>query len=412
MLPRSKIILASSLGTLIEWAEFSFYAYLLAQFSHLFFSMLTHEAALIAAFGTFAVSYLARPLGGIFFGYIGDKFGRQKALVGSILLMGFVTLAMGLLPTYQQIGTTAPLLLIALRFLQGVAVAGEFMGAGVLVVENDTQAPYFSSSWISTAAAGGMLLGGFAGIVVSLPNMPDWAWRVPFWIGFLSCGVGFYIRFALSETTEYQALLHQQRVTSTPIKTLLQDHRISLLKTFLFAALIGIFIYICNIWWVTYVIERGYFSPLAARTLATSAQAGVVILTPIMGWVAQRWQASKVMSLGLFGTLITAPLLLLLAGKMSFHSILLVELLYALSLAALTAPMLKYLANLFPTAVRYSGQAIGWNMAVAVFGGTAPLVAQLLSSQQSTLALAGYVVGTGLIALLVNQQFSHRPLKG
>jgi MHS family proline/betaine transporter-like MFS transporter len=250
-----------------------------------------------------------------------------------------------------------------------------------------------------------MLLGGFAGIIVSLPNMPDWAWRVPFLIGFLSCAIGFYIRFALSETAEYQALLGQQRVASTPIKTLLQDHRTSLLKTFLFAALIGIFIYICNIWWVTYVIERGYFNPLAARTLATSAQAGVVILTPIMGWIAQRWQASKVMSLGLLGTLITAPLLLLLAGTMSFHSMLLVELLYALSLAALTAPMLKYLANLFPTAVRYSGQAIGWNMAVAVFGGTAPLVAQLLSSQPTLIGLVGYIVIGGTITVYINRFF-------
>jgi len=400
-----KVLIASTLGTLIEWAEFSFYGYLITRFSHLFFPSFSPQIAILLALATFAISYIARPIGAVFFGHMGDKYGRQRALVGSLLLMGCVTLAMGLLPTYQTISITAPTLLVLLRFLQGVAMAGEFMGAGIFVVESDPSKPYFSSSWISTAAAAGMLLGGMFGILVSLPSMPVWAWRLPFLLGFVGCLIGFYIWRSLAETPEYQQLLNQQRTLATPLKTLLQNHRLPLLQTFTLSAFIGIFIYVCNIWWVTYVIEQGYFTPLAARTLATIAQGSVVLFTPVMGMLAQHWRSIPLMRLGVFTSLGVAPVLLLLPGHVGFYTLLAIELLYALGLAALTAPMFKYLSRLFIPEVRYSGQSIGWNLGVAIFGGTAPLMAELFVAHYSIIWVIGYIVISGILVLLLNFSF-------
>ncbi len=180
-----QIILANSIGTLVEWAEFCFYGYLVHLFSHLFFPMLSNSASIIAAFGAFGISYLARPLGGLLFGHIGDKFGRQRALSGAILLMGLATFGVGILPTYNSIGIAAPILLVLLRLLQGVAVAGEYTGAAIYILEHHQARPYFASSWIGASSAAGMLVGALFGVIVSLPAMPDWAWRIPFYCGFI-----------------------------------------------------------------------------------------------------------------------------------------------------------------------------------------------------------------------------------
>lgn len=402
----NKIILAGSIGTLVEWAEFCFYGYLVHLFSHLFFPMLSEQAGIIAAFGAFAISYIARPIGSIIFGYMGDKLGRKKAFSSSILLMGFATLCMGLLPTYNSIGYAAPLLLMALRFLQGMAVAGEYTGAAVVIIENNTPKPYLASSWISTSSAAGMLVGSLFGVVTSLPMMPDWAWRVPFCCGFVGCLIGFYLRAKLAETPQYQQLQQTHKIAATPIKTLLKHYRAPLLKIATIAAFIGMYIYICNIWWVTYVIEKGYFTPLQARVLAAIAQGSVVVFTPLMGMLAEAWNGKKLLCLGIIGNTLVVPLLFFATSQQASTPVMVgIELLYALSNAALTAPMFKYFADIFPAPIRYSGQTIGWNVAVAIFGGTAPLIAQFLATDY-LVVLVSYVMLGGIIALLVNYKIT------
>ena len=148
-----KTTLTSFIGTTVEWAEFCFYGYLVTQLSPLFFPMLSPDIAIIAGFGAFAASYLARPLGGIFFGHIGDKWGRKKAFAGSILLMSVATFGIGLLPVYDTIGILAPILLVLLRFFQGLATGGEYPGASVFIIEHNRDKPYFAASWVATAAA-------------------------------------------------------------------------------------------------------------------------------------------------------------------------------------------------------------------------------------------------------------------
>jgi MFS transporter, MHS family, proline/betaine transporter len=400
-------IAAGAIGTLVEWAEFTFYGYLVYPLSQLFFSMLPPELAILASFAGFAISYLARPLGAAIFGHIGDKHGRRNALAGSILLMSLATLGIGLLPTAHQIGAAAAILLLFFRFLQGFSVGGESTGAAVFVIEHCDQKPYFTSSWINTASAAGMLIGGLAAVIISLPGMPTWAWRIPFCLGSAACWIGFYIRRRLSETTAY--LSDHQTTATWPIKTLFLQYRKPLLQTAVVGVFIAVYVYICNIWWITYLIETGDFSAVTARLLAIGGQASVVVLTPLAGLAAERWGGYRVMRGGLLGGLLTAPLLFWASQQQSLLGLIAANVFYAVVLAAVTAVMFKYLADLFPVSVRYSGLALGWSAGVSLIGGSAPLVAQILFSHQLMMLVVIYVSLMGFLALWVTRRATPAP---
>ena len=348
------------------------------------------------------MSYLARPLGSILFGWIGDILGRQKALSSSILFMSIITLGIGVLPTYQTIGIFAPILLILFRFLQGLAVSGEFTGAAIMILEQNPNKACFSSSWINTAAATAKFIGGFASIAVSLPFMPVWAWRMPFCLGFLACLIGFYIRRNLSETAQFQQLQKMNQIERTPIKTIFKNHKKSLLQIASIGAFIGIFTYTCDLWWVSYVIQKGYFNELQARSLPTLIQGSVIVFTPLMGILADFYSEKYIMRLGILGDIILVPLLFFASMKSSFLAIIVIGLFYGLSQGALSASMFKYFSNIFPTSIRYTGQAMGWNIALAIFGGSAPLIAQTLYTNNLLYLLISYVMLSGIIALIIN----------
>lgn len=398
----NKNIIAGGIGTLLEWAEFTFYAYLIVKLSQLFFSNFSTSFALMMGFGTFAVSYLARPLGGIVFGYIGDKKGRKVALTGSILLMAVSTLFIGLLPTYATIGMFASISLIILRFIQGLAVAGEFTGAAIFLAEHDHNKTYLASSWISTFSALGMLIGITAAIIVSLDSMPAWAWRIPFILfGLLAMSFGFLVRLKAVETQTFQVIIHNQEQQS--LFSLLKKYKLSMLKTASIAAFVGIYIYTCNVWWLSYVAERHYISDMNAHMLVIFSQAMVVVLIPVVAILADKIGGRILMSLGLIGASITAFTLFNLTPEADLKTIAQIQVCYALCNAAVTATMFKYLVSIFPAQIRSTGQALSWNVAVAIFGGTAPLVAQALTSSLSVAyAPALYVMLSAFVALIIN----------
>lgn len=398
----NKTAIYCSIGTLVEWAEFTFYAYMSQKFALLFFPMFDPNTAVLMSFGTFAISYLARPIGGILFGHIGDKHGRNTAFSLSIFLMAIVTLCMGILPTYQTIGFAAPILLVALRFLQGIAVSGEFTGAAVYLIENDTsKKPYLSSSWISTASAAGMLVGSFASLLVSLPSMPAWSWRIPFCIGFLACLLGMYARKKLPETMVYKNLLDACKLEKAPLLAVLKNHKAQILQTMSLAAFVGIYIYICNIWWTTYVVANHYFSTTDAKLLTTIGQGCVVIATPLMAMLAERLGGKLIMKIGFIGAVFFAPLLFFTSSKQFFCLTLLLQIIYAICDAMVTAPMFRFLSSIFPAATRCSGQALGWSVSVAIFGGTAPLLAQYLFLHNLGFLPAIYVSFSAIVALFM-----------
>jgi MFS transporter, MHS family, proline/betaine transporter len=392
-------ILPSAIGTLMEWAEFSYYGYLATLFARLFFPELATALGIMASLSAFAMSYVARPFGAYLFGYIGDRHGRRAALMGSLLLMGIVSIAMGLLPTYQTAGNTAVVLLLIFRFMQGIAVSGEGACAAVYLIELQPKRPYFISSFISTAAALGMFVGVLLAFIVSLPQMPAWAWRVPFYFGGVMCGVGIYIRCSLNETLHMDLI---KQLTRSPVVTIAQEHKLVFIKVMALAAFVGIYIYTCNVWWVSFSIENDYFSAHDARLLAMIGQAFVVVLIPCVSWLADYRFHQKTITLGLIGAVVVAPLIFVATVEQSFALMVGIFFLYALVNACVTGVMFKYMADLFPVAVRFTGPGLSWSIAIALFAGFSPLIAQFLSKDIHHLyAPALYVVFSALIALTV-----------
>lgn len=402
----NKMVIYCSIGTMIEWAEFTFYAYMNQQFASLFFPMFNPDMAILVSFGAFAVSYLARPLGGMIFGHLGDKYGRNIAFSSAIILMALVTLSIGILPTYATIGAIAPMLLVALRFLQGLAVSGEFTGAAIYLLESDAKKqPCLASSWTSTFSAAGMLVGSLASFIVSLPHMPGWAWRIPFCLGFLVCLLGLRARRLLPESPAYKNLRQTHQVEKTPLLTLIKHHKLPILQTMALAAFVGIYIYTCNIWWASFVVTQHYYNPLQAKLLITIGQGSVVVFTPLVAMLADRCNYRMIMRTGFIAAALFAPLLFVVSSWQLFWLTMIFQILYALCNALVTAPMFSFLASIFPPAIRCSGQAVGWSIAAAIFGGTAPMLAQYLLLQQLALLPFLYVSISAMLALIMCTSF-------
>ena len=400
----NKNLYSAAVGTFLEWADFSFYAYLAVYFSQLFFPSDIEAFSIFASFCAFAISYLARPIGGYFFGHWGDRLGRRAALTYSLLVMGCTTLAMGLLPTFSVLGVLSPILLMLFRFIQGIAVAGEFAGAGIFLSEHArSKRRYFDSSWVSTFSAAGMLAGALCALLVSMPVMPAWAWRVPFVLGAIACFVGFFIRRHTEETPAFIEAQTQNYIERMPALMAWRKYRFSLIKIFSLASFVGIYIYICNVWWVSFVTQGNYFTPADAKLLATIGQLAVVLFTPLMAWLADRTDARAVMGAGFIGAMILPFMLFLVSRAGLFDSAALSQICYALCNAAVTGVMFRYMSNILSTEVRYSGQALAWNLGVALFGGTAPLLAQWLLMQHAwTIAPAFYVMLSAFVAFILN----------
>lgn len=367
-----------SLGTVLEWAEFTFYGYMAITLSHLFFPEQQPQLAIFKTFGIFAVGFIMRPLGAILFGHIGDRFGRKPALAGSIALMGLATFAMGCLPPYASIGTLAPLLLLVLRMLQGVAISGEYNGAGILLVEkSQDHFPCLAGSWVSASAGLGMVLGGLAAFGVSYPGAPEWAWRVPFLLGGISCLLGFWLRLKISDSLIPETKNH--KTEALPLTTVWQQNKSSLLITGAIAAFTGVFVYICNVYIVVYLHQTLELPAHHASFFAIFGETIVVLLIPVMGLLADYTCPYKQYRRGLLAVAVFCPVIFMLCSGGHYGAIAFAMVIYGILNALLCGPLMKILTDQFPMRLRYTGVSVGWSLSAALFSGTAPMVAQWLN---------------------------------
>ena len=379
-----------SIGTLLEWAEFTFYGYMGLLLSTLFFPESAPHVAMLKTYGIFAAGYLMRPLGAILFGHIGDRYGRKPALTISLLLMGIATFGIGCLPTYSQWGLNAPAILLGFRLLQGLAISGEYNGAGILVIEkNPKNAPCLLSSWISASAAAGMVLGGLAAFLASHPLAPIWSWRVPFLIGGLSCLVSYFARQNLPES-----LQKQTQSLSSPFIEVLKKHPVALVKTGAIAAFTGIYVYICNIYIVAFLKNYALLPIHHATFFAILGEIIVAVMIPIMAYRADRADPYQQYQKGLLLVALFTPSIFLLCLTGHYGFITLAMILYGILNGVVCGPLVKILCDQFPTHLRYTGISFGWNAGAALFAGTALIVAEFLTSK-------GWLLGPGLYVSLI-----------
>ncbi len=379
-----RILLSSVLGTAVEWYDFLIYAVATALiFNKLFFPSNDPTLSTIIGFGTYGVGFFARPLGAAIFGHFGDRIGRKAMLATTIVIMGVGTFLIGLLPTYAQIGVAAPALLVALRFLQGVGLGGEWGGAVLMVVEN---APQHRRGMMGAMVQMGNPIGNLAavGVFALVSNMPEadflaWGWRIPFLVSVFLVGVGLFIRLRLQETPVFLDLEAARQVARRPLAEVFTTHRKSFLiavglkvSEIAWASIAGVFV-------ISYATGKLGLPRQAILNILLLASFLALFTIPLFGWLSDIvGRRTMFFATCLFSVLFAFPLFWMLDTRDT------VWVTVAIVLGINCGQMVGFgvgapwYSELFPARMRYSGASLGFQIGAALSGGLTPFIAATL----------------------------------
>jgi MHS family proline/betaine transporter-like MFS transporter len=400
-----KVIVAAAIGNFVEWFDFAIYGFLATAIAQQFFPSGDASAALLKTFAVFAVAFAFRPLGGVFFGMLGDRIGRKKTLAMTILLMAAATTLIGLLPAYAAIGVMAPILLTLIRCAQGFSAGGEYAGACAYLMEHapsDRRAWYGSFVPVSTfsAFAAAAVVAYALEASLSPEAMASWGWRLPFLIAAPLGLVGLYLRWKLDETPAFQAVTEERDVAYSPLKDTLRNHGAAICCLGAFVSLTALSFYMFTTYFATYLQVAGGLSRATALLVSLIALLFAAAICPLAGLYSD--------IVGRRMTVKTACALLIvvvlpsfwLASSGSFAASIIGVMLLAVGAVLCGVVTAALLSETFPTRTRYTASAITYNMAYTIFGGTAPLMATwLISTTGSNLSPAFYLIAVALLAL-------------
>ncbi len=400
------VILASFIGTTIEWYDFFLYGTAAALvFNRLFFPTLSPLAGTLSAYGTFAVGFIARPLGGIIFGHYGDRVGRRTMLVWSLVIMGVATALMGLLPGYDRIGIWAPLLLVFLRFAQGIGVGGEWGGAVLMAVEHSGgDRRGLHGSWPQMGVPAGLLLstGVFALVAGRLPESAflSWGWRIPFLLSVALILVGLFVRLRLAESPLFDRVKSDEGVARAPIIEVVKRHPREIVVGMGMRFGQNVLFYIFTVFVLSYGEGTlGYSRSTMLSGLATAAAVGLFSIPLFAAWsdrVGRRpvYLAGAVISL-LYAFLFF-PILELGPGWVAIAIVLGLN----LGQDLMYGPQAAYFSELFSTRVRYSGASLVYQLTSVFSGGLAPIIATLLLARRGPGAVALYMAAAAAVSVV------------
>jgi MHS family proline/betaine transporter-like MFS transporter len=375
-------LLIGALGTTVEWYDFSVFVYLAPTLSRVFFPEEHGLDGLIATFAVFAVAYLGRPIGAIVFGSFGDRRGRRSSLTVSAAVMA-VTLALtGLLPGWSTIGVAAPVALFVFRLAMAFAVGGEYSGILIFLTESGPQERRGLTASLAPATSGlGALIavGLSAALTAGLDQheLDTWGWRIAFFFGALLAAAVLISRRMLSETPEFRRIQARGQLNARPVRSVLQRAPMSVVAAFVLSAVGSVSYYLCLTYVPTYLNEVVHLSDSTALWWSTVATVALVLTTPLFGMVADRYGTRVSLSLtAVCYAIAVIPLFRLLSvGTVTAF---LATIGLALVAGAWSAMAASAIPEIFQASQRFSGLAIGYNLAVAIFGGTTPLLATLL----------------------------------
>lgn len=414
--------MAAAVGTTIEWYDFYVYATAAAiVFPHVFFPEAEPAMATLASFGTYAVAFFARPLGGIIFGHIGDKIGRKPALTLTLVIMGIATVLVGLVPGYDTIGVWGAIMLIVLRLVQGLAVGGEWGGASLMSVESAP--PKFKTFYGGFTQVGnplGALLATGAFWILALMGddvLLTWGWRLPFLASIVLIGVGIWVRYRVEETPVFEAKV-EDRQQSTPVLFALKNNWYPILLGFGMVGIASGGYYIATTFVQSYATgpEVGLAASviLGAMTIASLVEA---IVTLPLAWLGDKWGGKMLMFLGIgLSFVLVIPLVLAIEG----HSALWIYILVIgirLTMSATWAPLSALMTQMFRPQARYTSMSLAYGIGAAVWGGLSPVTAAALMALTgniwSVVALFGFLsVVAWVSTFLAPQHSDEAPVTG
>ena len=377
-IPLNKAVFASTIGTTLEFYDFTLFGFLAPIFSTYFFPNENLFLSTIYGYITFMVGYLFKPLGAILWGHIGDKYGRRVALCSSLHLMGFSTLMMGLLPTYAHIGIAAPLFLLLARIVQGLSEGGELAG-GLLFTLEHTEPKYkgFAGGIFNGICTSGILLGSLAGYICTLKHMPIWAWRIPFLLGFLIVLIGLYIRKNVTETPVFQSI-KKEDILALPLYHGIKTEYQQFIYMLLITGLPAVAFHMNFIYLPMYFKDLSGIGEQLARLSSTVGILYLILLLPIFGYLSDRYGQATLMKLGAIGLLIWGLFLFSQLDTFSASKLWMGYFIFTTGLAMFNGPWCAFAYEVFQKKHRYSCIGTANTIGGALFGGTAPLIGTTL----------------------------------
>ena len=413
--PLRRVVAASLVGTTIEWYDFFLYGSAAALvFNKLFFPDYDPLVGTMLAFATYAVGFVARPLGGIVFGHFGDRIGRKKLLMWSLVLMGVATVLIGLLPTYAQIGVWAPIALIVLRLVQGFAVGGEWGGAVLMAAEHgDAARRGFWASWPQAGvAAGSLLSAGVLALMAGIQTEADfiaWGWRVPFLLSVVLVVVGWYIRNRVSESPMFEAALDEAEIPpKLPALEVIRERPLAILLGSGLRVGENISYYILTVFSLTYLVD------VAAESRSTALNALLIAATvqffaiPLLARLSDRIGRRPVYAFGGLGLAAFIFLFFPMLASGEPATIVAAIVVGLVLHSAMYGPQAAFITELFPTRIRYSGVSIAYQLTSIVAGSLAPIIALWLYTKYDSAVPVAVYVGvacliSGISALLARE---------
>jgi MFS transporter, MHS family, shikimate and dehydroshikimate transport protein len=400
-----QIAFGSAFGTALEYYDFIIYGTAAALvFGKLFFPASSPTAGTLASFATLAVGFISRPLGGLLFGHLGDRIGRKPVMIVTLFLMGIASIGMGVMPGYDTIGVLAPVLLVVLRIIQGIAVGGEASGGQLLIIEHapSRQRAFYASLAQAASPVGSVLSGGLMLIFsAALPQAEflSWGWRIPFLLSILVVLIGVFVRLHVSESPAFQELKSRDTLASSPITTLLRRHPGKVIvSTLIFGTSISY--YLNSVYAITYARDRG-LSATAMLAILTIVLFAAMWAQPLAGMAADRYGRKPVMTAGVVLSVVSMTFYFRVLNTANPVLIAVAMFIVAVGFNIYWAVQGAFVAEQFGVRVRYSAMAISSSVGTIIFGGIAPFIATALLSafHESPWPIAVYAVVGQLISL-------------
>lgn len=403
---KRKLVFTSGIANTFEWYDYALFGHFAPIIGQKFFPESDPSSALLQAFLVFALGYLMRPIGGIFFGILGDRFGRRAALSSAILCMAFPTAAIGFLPTYDSIGIMATTLMILARMLQGLSMGGALTGSISFVIEhvNKENRGFIGSISMSSICIG-ILLGSSVSYLIksslSEEAFLDWGWRLPFIAGIFIFTAGLYIKRNTSETPLFEDTRYRGEIVRSPLKKVMVNHWSDMMISIFINATGSVLFYIEAIYLTSFLkINRG-FAEDDVSNLANFCYIIMALVTLLTGWLSDRISRKKIYFVNLIIIIIFSPIILQVFATGAFLEITFAQIAIAIMAAAYIGPEPALQAELYPTNVRNTALSVSYNTATSVFGGTAPFIIEsLVQNTGNITASVYYIIAISIVSII------------